>query len=131
MPELAKAWEALQQLAVLRPIRNQADFQQVHSLANTLADEIGDDENHPLFSMFELAMDLIQRWEEEHVIIPDTEPKEVLRFLLEENNLKQKDLRDIASPALISDILAGRREISRMLAKNLAARFGVNVSAFL
>jgi len=76
-------------------------------------------------------MELIEKWEDEHVVIPDTEPKEVLRFLLEENKLKQKDLSDIASPTLISDILAGRREISRVLAKSLSTRFNVNASAFL
>lgn len=131
MPELAKAWAALQHHALLRPIRNHTDFQRVHALADTLSDEVGDDESHSLFSLFELTIELIQRWEEDHVVIPDTEPKEVLRFLLEENNLKQKDLCEIASPTLISDILAGRREISRALAKSLSIRFHVNVSAFL
>jgi HTH-type transcriptional regulator/antitoxin HigA len=131
MPELAKAWAALQQHALLRPIRNHADFQRVNALTDALSDEVGDDESHPLFSMLELTMELIQHWEEEHVVIPDAEPKEVLRFLLEENNLKQKDLSDIASPTLISDILAGRRKISRVLAKSLSTRFHVNVSAFL
>lgn len=131
MPELAKAWATLQQHAVLRPIRNQADFKRVHALTDALADEVGDDESHPLFSMLELTMELIQRWEEEHVAIPDAEPREVLRYLLDENDLKQKDLQDVASPTLISDILAGRREISKVLAKKLAARFNVNVSAFL
>ena len=131
MPELAKAWSALQQHAMLRPIRNQADFKRVHALTDALADEVGDDESHPLFSMLELTMELIQRWEEENVAVPDAEPKEVLRYLIEENDLKQKDLRDVASPTLISDILAGRREISKVLAKKLAARFNVSVSAFL
>ena len=130
-PELAKAWVALQAHALLRPIRNNADFERVHALANDLSDEVGDDESHPLFSLFEIAMELIEKWEDEHVVIPDTEPKEVLRYLLEENNLKQKDLSDIASPTLISDILAGRREISRTLAKSLSTRFNVNVSAFV
>lgn len=131
MSELGKAWAALQVHALLRPIRNDADFQRVHALADDLSDEIGDDESHPLFSLFEITMELIQRWEDEHVVIPDAEPKEVLRFLLEENDLKQKDLSDIASPTLISDILAGRRDISRALAKNLANRFNINASAFL
>ena len=131
MPELAKAWAAFQAHALLGPIRNDADFERVHALANDLSDEVGDDESHPLFSLFELAMELIEKWEDEHVVIPDTEPKEVLRFLLEENKLKQKDLSDIASPTLISDILAGRREISRVLAKSLSTRFNVNASAFL
>lgn len=130
-PELTKAWATLQAHALLRPIRNDADFERVHALADDLSDEVGDDESHPLFSLFELAMELIEKWEGEHVEIPDTEPKEVLRFLLEENDLKQKDLSDIASPTLVSDILAGRREISRALAKNLAARFNVNASVFL
>lgn len=131
IPELTKAWSALQVHALLRPIRNDADFQRVHALADDLSDEVGDDESHPLFSLFEITMDLIQRWEDKHVNIPDMEPKEILRFLLEQNNLKQKDLSDIASPTLISDILAGRRDISRFLAKSLAARFNINASAFL
>lgn len=131
LPELAQAWSALQVHALIRPIRNEADFQRVHALADVLADEVGDDDSHPLFSLFELVMDLIQRWEDEHVSIPDAKPKEVLRFLLEEHGLKQKDLSDIASPTLISDILAGRREISRALAKKLSVRFNVDASAFL
>ena len=131
MPKLAKAWTALQDLALLRPIRSLADFERVNVLTDALSDEVGDDESHPLFSMLELTMELMQRWEDEHVLVPDVEPKEVLRYLLEENGLKQKDLSDIASPTLISDILAGRREISRVLAKRLADRFNVNVSAFL
>lgn len=131
MPELVKAWTAIQNLAVLRPIRSLADFERMHALTDALSDEVGDDESHPLFSMLELTMDLMQRWEDEHVTVPDAEPREVLRHLLDVNQLKQKDLRDIASPTLISDILAGRREISRLLAKRLADRFSVNVSAFL
>lgn len=130
-PELTKAWAALQAHALLRPIRNDADFERVHALADDLSDEVGDDESHPLFSLFEIAMELIEKWEDEHVEIPDAEPKEVLRFLLEEHDLKQKDLSDIASPTLVSDILAGRRDISRALAKNLATRFNVSASAFL
>lgn len=130
-PELITAWAALQDHALLRPIRNDTDFERVHALADELADEVGDDLTHPLFDLFELAMLLIEKWEDEHVEIPDLEPKEVLRFLLDENKLKQKDLADIASPTLISDILAGRREISRLLAKSLARRFHVDASAFL
>lgn len=130
MPELSKAWAAVQVHALLRPIRNAADFKRLRALADELADEVGDDESHPLFSLFEIMMDLIQRWEEDHVTIPNMEPKEVLRFLLQTNNLKQKDLSDIASPALVSDVLAGRREISRALAKKLAERFNINISAF-
>lgn len=37
----------------------------------------------------------------------------------------------IASPTVVSDILAGRRAISKKVAKALAVRFHTDVSAFL
>lgn len=131
LPELTRAWRTFQDCAGLRPIRDQADFERVQALANTLADDVGDDEAHPLYSLFEIVLDMIERWEDEHVHIEPAPPREVLRHLLEANNLKQKDLGEIASQTLVSDILAGRREISKRLAKALAERFHVDVSAFI
>jgi HTH-type transcriptional regulator/antitoxin HigA len=131
LPELTQAWAALQTHAPLRPIRSEADFERIHELADKLADAVGDDETHPLYSLFDLTMTLIGQWEHENLAIPTAPPREVLRYLLEEHYLKQKDLEDIASPALISDILAGRREISKRLAKALADRFHVDVGAFI
>jgi HTH-type transcriptional regulator/antitoxin HigA len=131
LPELTQAWVAFQDRAGLRPIRSEADFQHIRTLANTLADDVGDDESHPLYSLFEIVLEMIERWEDEYVKIAPAPPREVLRHLLEANNLKQKDLADIASQTLVSDILAGRREISKRLAKALAARFNVDVGAFI
>lgn len=131
LPELTQAWTAVQGYAPLRPIRNQEDFNRMRMLADTLADTVGDDEGHALYSLFEIAMGLIERWEDEHVLIPQAAPSEVLRHLLEVNNLKQKDLGDIASTSLVSDILAGRRAISKRLAKALALRFRVDIAAFI
>lgn len=131
LPGLAKAWTTFQSHVALRPIRNESDYKRIHALADSLADAVGDNEDHPLFSLFELTLELIGRWEDEHVTIPDAEPREVLRYLLEANQLKQKDLAEIASQTLISDILAGRREISKRLAKSLAERFHVDVGAFV
>ena len=131
MPELARAWINLQGYAPLRTIHNQADFEAMRELADSLADSVGDDASPPLYSLFEVALDLIEHWESAHVDMPNAPPREVLRLLLESNKLKQKDLTDIASPTLLSDILAGRRENSKRLAKLLAARFHVSVTAFI
>lgn len=128
--ELAKVWAAFQRDIGLRVIRNDAHYERVVEIADALADLV-EDESHELYSMYELALELIEHWENEHVQIPDAEPREVLRFLIEQNNLKQKDLVEIASQTLISDILAGRRDISKRLAKLLADRFNVEVAAFL
>lgn len=131
LPELSQAWATLQSFALIRTIRNEADFERMHSYANELSDEVGDDETHPLYSLFEIVMDIIDRWEDDHVVIPDSSPREVLRYLLEENGLKQKDLVEIASPTLVSDILSGRREISKKLARLLAIRFNTSIDVFV
>jgi HTH-type transcriptional regulator/antitoxin HigA len=131
LPELAKAWAAFQNHVALRPIRDDADYERIIALADSLSDTVGDEESHPLYSLLELAMELIERWENARVDIPEAEPREILRFLLEANDLKQKDLADIASQTLISDILTGRRGISKRLAKSLAERFHVNIGAFV
>lgn len=131
LPELTKAWAAVQGQMALRPIRTDEDFKRMRAMADTLADSVGDDESHPLYSLFEIAIGLIERWEDEHVSIPQAAPSEILRHLLEVNNLKQKDLEDIASNSLVSDILAGRRAISKRLAKALALRFRVDIAAFI
>ena len=56
---------------------------------------------------------------------------EVLRYLMGEHELKQSDLSEIASQGMISDILSGRRAISKALAKKMAARFQVSAGVFL
>jgi HTH-type transcriptional regulator/antitoxin HigA len=129
-PDIAETWAALQQKVLLKPIRNVNDYQQMMLLANGLAGQINSDDD-PLSDLSGIVADLIRAWETRNVPVPDKEPREVLRYLLETHGLKQKDLADIASPALISDILAGRRAISKNVAKALAARFHKNVSVFL
>lgn len=131
LTELTQAWSELQRFAPLQSINTQEDFERIQALADVLAATVGDEEDHPLSSLFELTMTLIKEWEDEHVSLPVAPPREVLRHLLDVNDLKQKDLEDIASPALISDILAGRRDISKRLAKSLAERFHVHIGAFI
>ncbi|MFZ0591969.1 MAG: hypothetical protein WAM39_16005, partial [Bryobacteraceae bacterium] len=44
-------------------------------------------------------------------LLAKSEPKDILRFFLEENKISQSDIRDIPQ-SRISDILSGRREIN-------------------
>ncbi|RAS24223.1 HTH-type transcriptional regulator/antitoxin HigA [Paraburkholderia bryophila] len=130
-PDIAQTWASLQTQLPITPIRSELDYQQMVRLANSLADHLNGTEEDPLSDLFAIVTDLIERWEEQHVEIPKAEPREVLRHLLETHGLKQKDLMGIASPTVVSDILAGRRAISKKVAKALAVRFHTDVSAFL
>jgi len=129
-PEFAKTWSMLQGQVFLKPIRSEDDYRQMVALAGELSDRV-ENEDSPLAVLFDLVTDLIELWESRNVQVPTAEPREVLRYLLEEHGLKQKDLAEIASPTIISDILAGRRAISKNVAKALGMRFGVAPSAFI
>jgi HTH-type transcriptional regulator / antitoxin HigA len=56
-----------------------------------------------------------------------------LRHLMQQHQLSQSDLANlgIASQSLLSNVLSGRRSISKRLAQALAAHFGVGVESFL
>ena len=64
--------------------------------------------------------------------MPDAEPREVLRLLMEQNGLAQADLRaELGGQPVVSAILNGKRQINARQAKALAARFGVSPSVFI
>ncbi|WP_144143155.1 type II toxin-antitoxin system HigA family antitoxin [Paraburkholderia sp. BCC1884] len=130
-PDIAQSWVALRTQLPITPIRSEEDYQKMVRLANELADHLNGNEEDPLADLFAILTDLVENWESHHVTIPKAEPREVLRHLLETHGLKQKDLMGIASPTVVSDILAGRRAISKKVAKALAVRFHTDVSAFL
>jgi HTH-type transcriptional regulator/antitoxin HigA len=59
-------------------------------------------------------------------------PVDTLRALMEEHGLKQKDLLDVfGSQGVLSEILNGKRGISKSHARKLADRFGLPVGLFI
>jgi HTH-type transcriptional regulator / antitoxin HigA len=130
-PDIAQSWAALQAHLPIKPIRNEQDYQQMVRLASLLAEHLNGSEGNPLADLLAIVTELVQTWEAHNVTLPKGEPRDVLRHLLTTHGLKQKDLIGIASPTVVSDILAGRRAISKKVAKALAQRFHTDVSAFL
>jgi len=130
LEDTVKAWTALQSHIHIKPISSEDDYLKMVALANELADNL-EPVHGPVDEMFHLVTELIGVWEAQHVRIPQAEPKEVLRYLLEVHHLRRKDLADIVSRSQISDILSGRRAISKRLAKDLATRFNTDVSVFI
>lgn len=101
-------------------------------LINSLVDEVGGNEKHPLADLLKIVGDLIAVYEDRYYPIADAEPREVLRLLMEQNNLQQKNLAaEPGSQSVVSEILSGKREINARQAKALATRFTVSPGAFL
>ena len=129
--EILKTWKPFKRALGVTSVRTERDYARARATMDSLLDAIGDDESHPLAEVLDYLADRIKAYEDEHVRIPDAEPGEVLRFLMEQHGLKQDDLADCAPQGRISDFLNGKREISKDIAKKFAARFGVRADLFL
>ena len=52
-------------------------------------------------------------------------------FLMEQHELKQGDLPEIGSQGVVSEILAGKRELNVRQVRALSKRFGVSAATFV
>ena len=82
--------------------------------------------------LLELMCLLVEKFEAEHYPFPESKPHELLQFIMEERGLRQRDLLPVfGSDGLTSDVVNGKRAISKDKAKKLAEFLGVSVELFL
>ena len=82
--------------------------------------------------LLDLMSTLIEVFEEGRYEIPDAPPNEVLRMLMEDRGLRQKDLVHIfRSSGTISEVLSGKRQISKAQAKALGEFFNLPADLFI
>jgi len=73
-----------------------------------------------------------QQFERAEYNIPEGTPLGALEYLMESNGLKAIDLGSIfGGRGRVSDVLSGRRGISKAQAKRLAERFHVSSAVFI
>jgi HTH-type transcriptional regulator/antitoxin HigA len=80
----------------------------------------------------ELLTLLIEKWDDEHNTFEDVDPITLLQSLMEEKNLKAKDLVQLlgVSKGLVSDILNYKKGLSKEIIRHLAEYFKVSQEAF-
>jgi HTH-type transcriptional regulator/antitoxin HigA len=79
----------------------------------------------------ELLTLLIEDFEDRKYRLPRAKPLEVLHFLMEQHGLRQKDLADVfGTPSIVSEILSGKRGMSKDHIRRLSRRFHVSPELF-
>ena len=84
----------------------------------------------PLHSL-NIVGDLIAGYESQNASLPETTGVQALKFLMDQHGVKQGELREIGSQGVVSEILAGKRELSIRQVRAFAERFGVSVATFV
>jgi HTH-type transcriptional regulator / antitoxin HigA len=83
-------------------------------------------------ALLELLIILIEKFEEASYPVPNVEPDRMLRHLMEARNMKQEELVGvIGSRGVVSEIVNGKRSISKAQAKALGQLFHVSPSLFI
>jgi HTH-type transcriptional regulator / antitoxin HigA len=96
-----------------------------------LIDEIGENEKHHLVPLMETIGSLIEYFENEHLSPIVIDPIDVLKSLMVENGLNQKDLPEIGSQGVVSEVLNGKRLLNTRQIRELSSRFNISPAAFI
>jgi HTH-type transcriptional regulator / antitoxin HigA len=79
----------------------------------------------------ELLTLLIEDFESKRCKLPRAKPVEILRFLMDQHGLKQKDLVDVfGTRSIVSEVLSGKRKLNREHIQRLSQRFHLSPEAF-
>jgi len=107
------------------------EYKRVEEIFNNLIDK----ENHSPEEdrLFDLLANLLEDYERRTLPpLEKSSPLETLKFLMKENGLRQTDLADVfGTQSVVSEVLGGKREITKNQAKALAKRFSLRVEAFI
>lgn len=83
-------------------------------------------------AILELIVSLIEKFEDENYPLDEGTPHSMLLHLMESNDLKQENLVGvIGSRGVVSEVVNGKRGISKAQAKALAEFFSVDVGLFI
>lgn len=131
--KISDIWAGIQKASKsgFSPIRSEEDYDKKVSLLNAVLAS----EETILPSLFDELVEFlsiqIERYDEQHYKIEQSDPVDVLSFLMESNNLKQVDLSNVIKQSNLSGILNRKRNISVENAFKLADYFNVNPLLFL
>lgn len=131
MKRLLPAWEKFSTATGIAPIRDEAHYAHMTGLLEALLDETRGDAGHPAMGLVDIVGDLIADYEVEHHAPPEATGVDALMFLMEQHGLRQGDLPEIGSQGVVSEVLAGKRELNIRQVRALCQRFGVSAATFV
>lgn len=113
-----------------RPIHSAADHTRLTQMLLVLDER--DDLSPEEEALAEVLTLLIEDYEEKNYPMPQVSPNESLNALMEERGLKHKDIWPIlGNKGSATEILSGRRSISKAQAKRLAEFFHAPIDLFI
>ena len=101
----------------IKPIRNEQDYREMLIRVDTLMDSVPESED---FDELEVLATLVEDYEAKHYVIDVPDPIEAIKFRMEQEGLKQKDLVPLfGNKASVSEVLNKKRKLTLEMIRNL------------
>lgn len=127
--EIEQTWPKISK-AIYVP-HTKSEYEKLRKQLDDLIDLVGNNEKHPLASLLETIGVIISNFESFNFPMKSANGIDVLKYLMEEHNLKQTDLKEIGSQGVVSEILNGKRDLNLRQIRALAKRFSVAPGIFV
>jgi HTH-type transcriptional regulator / antitoxin HigA len=115
---------------VPQAIDSEAEYDRALAIAERLT--FKQDKTATEIKLLKLIVVLIEDYETEHYPMDNVTPHELLQHLMESNNTRQADLVGlIGSRGVVSEVVNGKRAISKAQAKALGEFFDVSPGLFI
>jgi HTH-type transcriptional regulator/antitoxin HigA len=128
----SKKYSRLAKRVLIKAIESEEEYDRMAAEVERLMAK-GEDRLSPEESaLLETMAILIQAHDDRYHPLPAAAPKEVLAYLMEASGRAAKDLLPVfGTRGRVSEVLSGKRAISREQAKKLASLFKVAIDLFL
>ena len=121
-------------LAVFKKPINDKEYEHLERILDQLIDEVRDDESHPLALAMQIVGENLEQYDNEHFFFigENVTDVEMVKYLMEINQLHQKDLASIfGGQANVSKFLNGERSLGKNHISELKRKFKISADFFL
>jgi HTH-type transcriptional regulator/antitoxin HigA len=124
--------QSVSKILHLLAIRDEEGYQAALEVMEYLMLNAQDTNENTYHNLMILLSTSLEAYEQSHFPVPEVSGIDVLRYLMEENKMKQADLLSIfGSRGIVSEILSEKRELTKRHIKELAQFFKVAPAVFL
>ena len=116
-------------MEAIRPIKTEEQYREALKRVDSLIDA---QPNTAEFELLEVLSILVDDYENKHYAIEPLDPIEAIKYEMEEQGLKQKDLIPyFGSKEMVSQVLNRKRPLTLRMIKSLYRNFGISADVLL
>jgi len=127
-----KKYARLANRIVVKAIETEEEYDRMVTAVEQLIDKGADRLSPEESALLETMAILVQAYDDRHHPLPSVAPNEMLAYLMETSRRTAKDLLPaFGTRGRVSEVLSGKRSISKEQARKLAAVFKVKADLFI